>query len=320
MNDRYDIRAVVVTYNRKELLQECLEAILSQSYPVREVIVINNHSTDGTEKLFLEEGPFYSDQIKLITTEKNLGGAGGFSFGIRKAAEQECDFIWIMDDDTIPETDSLQELVRGYGILEKESPGYLASAVFGVNGEPMNVPVISRKTAENGYADWYRYLYAGAVKIRHATFVSLLFPREAVLRVGYPISDYFLWGDDTEYTQRLGRHYGEGYFIGSSKVIHKRFNARSVSILEEENETRVRLYRYYYRNSLITAKEYNPPGNSALHVCEFVLVSLKCLLKSGVKYRWLKFCTVQKGIWEYLLSSGRYRKQISTELKENSKI
>ena len=46
------VAAIVVTYNRKQLLQECLNAILNQTAEVERIIVINNASTDGTEDLF----------------------------------------------------------------------------------------------------------------------------------------------------------------------------------------------------------------------------------------------------------------------------
>lgn len=314
MEDRKQVAAVVVTYNRKKLLEECITAIRSQSHAVDKVFVINNNSTDGTEKLFEAGGLFDKDEIIPINTGKNLGGAGGFCFGLKKASEYDFDFIWIMDDDTIPEKEALEELLNGYEVLKDEKPGYLASTVFGAENEPMNVPVISKKKAENGYYDWYRYLGEGIVRIRHATFVSLLFPSEVIRRVGYPVSDYFLWGDDTEYTQRIGKYYGEGYFVGKSRVVHKRFNARSISILEEDEPGRIDMLHYYYRNSLITAREYNPPGNSALHVCEFILVSLECLVRPGVRFRWRKFRAVQKGIFGYFRMSGNIRKQIRENL------
>lgn len=43
------VHAVVVTYNRKKLLEECVNAVLKQSYPVDKLIIIDNNSTDGTE-------------------------------------------------------------------------------------------------------------------------------------------------------------------------------------------------------------------------------------------------------------------------------
>ena len=98
--------AIVVTYNRRDLLIECVNALLNQTEQV-DIMVIDNASTDGTEGAL--QG--YRDQkhVQYINTGKNLGGAGGFNFGIRKAYEQGYKYFWIMDDDTIPAENALQE-------------------------------------------------------------------------------------------------------------------------------------------------------------------------------------------------------------------
>ena len=86
------ICAVVVTYNRLELLKLTIEKLLGQNRKLDEVIIINNASTDGTKE-FLES---LGDKITYVSLEKNLGGAGGFSEGIRKAYENGHDYFWIM--------------------------------------------------------------------------------------------------------------------------------------------------------------------------------------------------------------------------------
>ncbi|MBR2801048.1 MAG: glycosyltransferase [Erysipelotrichaceae bacterium] len=301
------VTALVVTYNRKELLQECLTAILSQTFAVNSVLVINNCSSDGTEELFKEGGPFCQEKIAFLTTEKNLGGAGGFAYGFEKA--RDYDRLWIMDDDTIPTETALEELLKAEASLT-ERPGFLASAVYGPKGEAMNVPVLDRRPSENGYEDWYRHLSDSLIKVRSATFVSLLISAEAVRKMGLPIAEYFLWGDDTEYTTRLSRYYGDSYLCGKSTVIHKRANAKRLSILTEEDPKRIGTFFYLYRNSLLTAKKYNPKGNSALHVCEFHLLALKCLFGSNVKERGKKFLTVEKAIFSYLFGCKEIKEKL----------
>lgn len=308
--------AIVVTYNRKELLDECLTAMLNQTFPIDRIIVINNHSTDGTEELFKEGGKFFKDTIELHTMEKNLGGSGGFRKGFEIADSYDFDWLWIMDDDAIAEPNTLEELIKAKRHLKDEKIGFLASSVYGPNKESMNVPVIDHKRSGNGYEDWYRNLEYGLVKLRSATFVSLLIPHDAIKQLGYPIHDYFIWGDDTEYTTRLSRYYGNCYFCGNSKILHKRGNAKRLLILTEEDKKRIDLYYYLYRNSLITAKKYNPPGNSALHVGEFHLLALKCLLKPNVKHRWKKFLTVEKAIQSYLFGSNELKSKVNNIPKE----
>ena len=123
--------AIVVTYNRCELLLEAIEA-LRKSCEKCDIFIIDNASTDGTkDKLTL-----YIDQktIFYFNTGRNLGGAGGFNFGVRKAYEAGYDYIWLMDDDTIVEKDTLTELLDQAKTL-KGKFGWLSSLALWIDGK-----------------------------------------------------------------------------------------------------------------------------------------------------------------------------------------
>ncbi len=305
-----NIIAVVVTYNRKELCRECLEGIFSSSYPLKEVILIDNASTDGTKE-YLEENGLLS-KVDYHLMDSNTGGAGGFYEGLRLGREKDCDFFWIMDDDTIPNKDTLQELIAAYEAMN-EDVSFLASCVYGPNGEAMNVPNISEKKDPNGYRNWYKQLEYGAVKLADATFVSLLISKKAVMKCGLPCKDYFIWGDDSEYTMRLIKHYGPAYLIGSSKVLHKRFNARSLSLKDEDNEGRISIYAYFYRNILINKRLYN--GRKAW--LRFFLGAFRTAYRSlGTVYGTKKFKAVHKGVFSYFREKKKFEEYIKKELQE----
>lgn len=85
------VAAVVVTYNRKELLRECLNALLNQTRPLDEIIVIDNASTDGTQEMIAKEFPY----ITYVLMSENIGGAGGFHEGMKLAYEKGYDWIWV---------------------------------------------------------------------------------------------------------------------------------------------------------------------------------------------------------------------------------
>ena len=103
------IATIVVTYNRKELLLECLEHLFDQSYG-SDIIVVDNNSDDGTEEALREL--IEKKKIQYINTGANLGGAGGFQYGIKYATESGYDYLWIMDDDSMPTSNALEELLR----------------------------------------------------------------------------------------------------------------------------------------------------------------------------------------------------------------
>ena len=73
---------VIVTYNRKKLLKENIEALLNQTFKDHDILIVDNNSNDGTKEMVAE---IQDKRIKYYNTGKNLGGAGGFAFGLRKA-------------------------------------------------------------------------------------------------------------------------------------------------------------------------------------------------------------------------------------------
>ena len=112
METKDTVCAVVVTYNRKNLLLECLEALRKQTRPVQAIYLIDNASTDGTPELLLEKKyikklppenltePWEEEfevrnltdgqPIKLhyVRMHQNTGGAGGFHEGVKRAYEK----------------------------------------------------------------------------------------------------------------------------------------------------------------------------------------------------------------------------------------
>jgi rhamnopyranosyl-N-acetylglucosaminyl-diphospho-decaprenol beta-1,3/1,4-galactofuranosyltransferase len=130
------IAAIVVTYNRKDLLGRCLDSLLVQSRPLNALYIVDNHSADGTYDFLLacrliapveprEDGPV--ETVKTVATpggagrslevhylrlSANTGGAGGFHEGMKRAAGAGFDWLWLMDDDLLTAPDALAVLTR----------------------------------------------------------------------------------------------------------------------------------------------------------------------------------------------------------------
>ena len=104
--------AVIVTYNRKELLEENIKALLDQSEKLNKIFIIDNNSTDGTKSYLEQKGYLKNQTIEYVRLEKNIGGAGGFSVGTKYAYEKGFDFICLMDDDGKPnDNDTIKNLL-----------------------------------------------------------------------------------------------------------------------------------------------------------------------------------------------------------------
>lgn len=233
------VTAVVVTWNRRALLMECLERLFAQTWRDMDVLVVDNASTDGTGEALaplIEAG-----RIAYVNPGENLGGAGGFQLGIRRAVEAGCGFIWVMDDDAMPEPAALEELMRaGEKIGEF---GWLSGKVLWTDGSLCRMNV-QRDLKMGNLTDFTgERIPSGA-----ATFVSLLIPAKVVREVGLPIKEFFIWADDLEYTRRISRKY-PCYVIPASVTVHKCATNNGGNISTDE-EARIARYRLAYRNEV----------------------------------------------------------------------
>ncbi|AXN35351.1 glycosyltransferase [Latilactobacillus curvatus] len=234
------ISLVVVTYNRLALLKECMESVFKFSDLLSHIIIVDNASDLETKNYLVSLG----NKIDYIRLEKNLGGAGGFYIGIKYFTEKTSDdYVWVMDDDTIPNKKSLNELIKA--AQKFNSFGFLASDVRWIDGSPakMNIPSVEDDlwTENKDY-----------VRLKRATFVSIVISRVAIETVGYPIKEFFIWGDDTEYTKRISSKFAS-YFVGSSEVLHKMKGNIGADLMNDSVE-RIDRYFYAYRNRYYNAK------------------------------------------------------------------
>lgn len=193
------IAAVVVTYNRKKLLIECLDAIKEQTFKPHTVFVVDNASTDGTKDWVQEKGYYNAvvSEIRFayVQLPTNQGGAGGFYNGIKTTqfSEEHFDAVWVMDDDGLPEKDCLKKLSEYLTQYD-----YLAPMVVSVED--------SSRLAFNHKGDYsiekLRNTYGDFVPDYACPFNGILYSRKLIDTIGYPIPELFLWGDEQNYNMR----------------------------------------------------------------------------------------------------------------------
>ena len=272
----YKVDAVVVTYNRLDLLKRCLNALMNQTYPVNKILVVNNNSTDGTSDYLNYISSKYSF-VKPISLEKNIGGAGGFNEGIKEFIKNSHDsYVWVMDDDTIPSNDALEKIM--IKINPKLNFGFLCSNVRWKDGHvsKMNIPAPA--------TDWNELASKGLIKINSTSFVSVLFPRKVIIRYGLPIKEYFIWGDDVEFTRRVTQDELNGYMVANSLVEHEIKKNIGSDIVSEEDSNRIRRYYLARRNTIFTMKKRYPRKELVKWTMRSLLINpIKIMLKSPNK-------------------------------------
>ena len=294
MNEKLRVAAVVVTYNRLPLLQQCLRALAAQNAHLEAIWVIDNASTDGTQTAVQA---MHLENLVYRNTAKNLGGAGGFASGVKKAAMAGDDALRLMDDDTIPEPEALQNLLECDRKLEGKY-GWLSSRALAPDGtdQPMNRQRKTPYTDVEGYTE-------NQVPAVMASFVSLFLRTDIVKKFGIPIADFFIWSDDWEYTRRISKEL-PCYVASESRVVHAMKNPGTVNIATDV-PARWERYRYFYRNDVVLYRREGIRGwlwllaKDLWHTVQVVLDS------RGSR------CARISIIWKGFAEGVRYRPRIS---------
>lgn len=239
------IAAVVVTYNRLELLKKCIDSLKQQTHPLSEIIVINNSSSDGTIEWLNEQSGL------TVITQENSGSAGGQFTGIKTAYEKGNDWIWSIDTDIILRPDALKKMINSDCFLSQET-GFISSTIFFPDGNLAhpNIPEL-----EKPYNVLNSIVLEKPIPVLSASFGSLLVGRKIIKQVGYPSKDFFIWGDDAEFTLRIIKNGYKGYLVINSKAIHECGENNSKPYLNLKTDDPK--FRYGVRNMVYAAKLRN---------------------------------------------------------------
>lgn len=240
------IAAVVVTFNRADLLDQVIAHLTEQSRRPDCLIIVDNASTDHTQEVIAKHIALGRINIDNSRLPHNIGGAGGFYHGAKKAYLDGYSAVWFMDDDTMPEVEALEHLVTDLEGFEKDTgyhPAFICSTVLWKNDDlcEMNIP--------KPIWDWPRFLFKDnrVALVECCSFVSVLVRREKIKASGYPFRDFFIWYDDVEYTKRLTQSGYPGLLSVRSKVHHHLAENKGVnySMITNGNSWK---YRFGIRN------------------------------------------------------------------------
>lgn len=248
---------MVVTYNRKDLLRECLKALQAQTLPVDEILVVNNGSTDSTMEMLAEEFP----TVSVLNLKENVGGAGGFYEGMKRAYERDFDWIWVMDDDGRAAPDCLEKLFehrRPNSVLVPVQQDSLKwfYGIFEWYGRAKNVTpdIIAGKRAVVG-----DFVF---------NFVGPLISRGVIEQVGFPNKDFFIWFDDWDYALRVQRTPAEIVIVPEAVFFHDFGKPKRIRFLwQSRQRNSVAPWKCYYgtRNSFYVQLRGQRPRSELFH-------------------------------------------------------
>jgi GT2 family glycosyltransferase len=256
---------VTVAFNGEHELPRQLDALRRQSHPICEIIVVDNASSDGTLPMLRARYPY----VTVLNLTTNEGVGGGYAAGLAYAAiQKKYDWIWLLDQDSIPREDALERLLQGLNFVDvdRESIGILASLPI----HPGTNTLYPGSVWLNG---WHRKAPdPSALPISFVDAVissGSLVRRQAVEQAGLPRADFFMDFVDLEHCLRLRRHGYKIAVVRDSVLNHAIGSPRHIHLPLGTRAWRDHIpWREYYkaRNEVFTIWNYYPGWRSKYSV------------------------------------------------------
>ena len=289
------LAAVIVTFNRKELLGENIRMLLKQTRPFDKIFVVDNCSTDGTPECLKDRGWMDDPRFVYVKTHANIGGAGGFYTGTKAAYEAGADYIVLMDDDgRAADEHTFENLLREAERLHAENPMLFVNSLVR-QGELLSFKMGSKYTVAEALAAAKDGILDGEANPFNGTLVS----RELVAEIGYPNPDFFIKGDEVNYKQRSFDAGAKVVTVVDSDYIHPRPETNERTVLGRKVPFFVEApWKEYYaaRNFTYMYKQngwYKAIAFELIFVKLLAILTMKCkktaavkMLAKGVKDGW----------------------------------
>lgn len=242
------IVALIVNYNSKESLTECIDSILAQDGGAPDILVVDNASTDGTKeyiKDYLEFG-----QVRWFELDRYLGYAGGYEHGVREAVEMGYKFIWFVNVNCRARSNALKEFKKTHNILGGHY-GFLVGRSVSKNGSVYEAPMV---TVKRRITNFNRDLQ----RVEFAPFLSCFIQTGIIKKVSLPIGEFFAGVDDIEYTRRISLKY-PCYYVKESVVVSNNYEEDKYNIANVPEEELMK-FDYEYRNKFYVYKREGTKG------------------------------------------------------------
>ncbi|MCY1659836.1 glycosyltransferase family 2 protein [Chryseobacterium sp. SL1] len=210
---------IIVTYNAMKWAEKCFTSLRQSSVPVH-CIVVDNGSTDGTQKYITSNFP----EIEFIQSEKNLGFGKANNLGIEKAYQKGADFFYLMNQDAWIFNDSVEQLLNVYNLHpDKKEIGILSPMHIDGTGKKLDVfldKYIAHNFETRLISDLYFQTLQPFYEISFINAAHWFLPKETIETIGGFNPYFFHYGEDLEYVNRILFHKKKTLLVPESKVIH----------------------------------------------------------------------------------------------------
>lgn len=289
------VTAVTISYGKRwEFLSQVVNAVMKDPHVAKFVIVDNGSQNQAEIANGVKE---YGDRVAVLRNETNLGSAGGFARALEYARDTDCDFVFILDDDSVPEDSAItffletlrlfpdQKVVlcgNRYNILDNKEYFYRPSIL---DDQPRGTffEVFSLKK----FFNFLKLTFVDTKKnTKRGPFIPIIpnegfvyggafIPIEAVRQAPLPDKNLFLYGDDVEYSWHIKNLGYTSYLCSSPKLydVDFAFTGNKSHILGQfEKAYPISKVYYRLRNMIIISIRNTKQSKAVLLLNVFIWV------------------------------------------------
>lgn len=249
------VNAIIVTYNRKHLLEKTLTSLYKQSYPISKIVVVDNCSTDKTWDYLTKLSKKHKN-LQLIKNKDNLGMASAVNLALKTIWDEKWDAVWISDDDNIASATALEELIKYYD----ENTIFNSILLDFKNKNKLTFPKTDLETGKV-YFELKQLINNRKMIINNSiAFNFTLISKNIFKIINFLDDQYFIRGDEIDFiTRALLKNINLKIIVNSQVFCLNQRNIKKIKILNMKiNREMINHFKNYYnvRNTLFLLKKY----------------------------------------------------------------
>ena len=209
---------IILNYNGWKDTIECLNSLSCIQEDCKIVLIDNKSTDDSIDKLekWIQNQKELSSNLIFIKSSENNGYAAGNNIGIKYVESQEdAQFIWILNNDTLIQEDTFKNLINCYKNLENENIALLGSKIL---NEDLTIQSVGFTTKQYSQKE---IEVLSNVEVEHISGCSVFFRVKKIKEIGYIPEEYFLYYEETDWMKSIKQKGFKIFTCLSSQLIHK---------------------------------------------------------------------------------------------------
>jgi len=209
---------IILNYNGWKDTIECLNSLSCIQEDCKIVLIDNKSTDDSIDKLekWIQNQKELSSNLIFIKSSENNGYAAGNNIGIKYVESQEdAQFIWILNNDTLIQEDTFKNLINCYKNLENENIALLGSKILNEDFSIQSIGYLNSKYTEDEIKS------KSSIEVEHISGCSIFFRANKIKEIGYIPEEYFLYYEETDWMKSIKQKGFKIFTCLSSQLIHK---------------------------------------------------------------------------------------------------